>query len=425
MIFLLHAFWRFSFFFSDAIATTKPCTNLFYTFLQIVSKILHKKNLYIYKMERIEDIIHNIQNGKPVKHINMKVNNTTPFIYYLKKNIKIMDKKTIQTIRNFTKSGASLYVADDRGVTPFYLLLTALGWWFDKDISFILMDERPQTLVYPDGGMLTSPMHVILKTYEYGRLDESPNYPPRRILRFMLENRIIDEPTSKLANRCVEAIRHDAQGYVYDIIRTVRMTDADHEKILNELVLREIDLSTYPELIHPGAVTTKIVLHASIYRNPDALEMLLPHILEKKNEILDKHIMSTYNENPNTAIVKQIWLMLLATGAVVSEKTMKFLIQHNRYDLVQLLYNNGSRLVLPDEIPSVRKTYNWVRKEMERHEFIFMMAERNVVSVKKPRKNQRLSKSVARQTSRMPSELILQLHQLMSGRPFKRSRPES
>lgn len=372
-------------------------------------------------MERIKDIIHNIQNGKPVKHINMKVNDTTPFIYYLKKNIKIMDKKTIQTIRNFMKSGASLYVADDSGVTPFYLLLTALGWWFDKDISFILMDERPQTLVYPDG--MSSPMHVILKTYQDGRLDENPNYPPRRILRFMLKNRVIDEPTSKLANRCVEAIRNGADAYVQDIIKTVRMTDADHEKILTELVIRNMDLSTYPELIHPGAVTTKIVLHASVYRNPHALEILLPHILDKKNEILDKHIMSTYNENPNTAIVKQIWLMLLATGAVVSEKTMKFLIQHNRYYLVQLLYNNGSRLVLPDEIPSERKTYNWVRKEMERHEIIFMMADRNV-SVKKPRKNQHLSKSVARQTSRMSSDLLIQLHQLMSGRPFKRSRPE-
>lgn len=62
-----------------------------------------------------------------------------------------------------------------------------------------------------------------------------------------------------------------------------------------------------------------------MYRKPGILGLLLPYIMDKKNDLLDTFVRSTYNERPDNTVVNQCLGMILDTGAVASPSVMRII----------------------------------------------------------------------------------------------------
>jgi len=367
----------------------------------------------------LDQVIERVLEGKPTTHINLMVGNMTPLLLFLSNRTRSrsrpLDLDTIRLVNAFVDGGASLTLANDRGISPFHFLMMSLGLGLgeeeDKELIRLLMRSSGQLSKIPSNAR--TPLYILMnRFYANGALDDSTTrHPVRMLVHHLLTQGIIREPSSKLAIRCTEAIRADARALVLDILRSTHLDPNDLTKLLFDAAFRGREDIVRDLLDHKAPVDLKTASYTAVYRRPGILRLLLPHILDRKNELLDTFIRSSYNERPDNAVVKQCLEMILDTGAVASPSVMRMLITNNKMHLVRMLHDHGSRLVLPTEVPANPRTYNWVRGEMDRASIIGSMAAHDLPT-KKARRNQKLWKSVARQTSTLPRQLALQLQGL-------------
>jgi len=364
----------------------------------------------------LNQVIDRVLGGKPTTHINMMVGNMTPLLLFLsnrsRSRSRPLDLETIRVVNAFVDRGASLTLANDMGISAFHYLMMSLGIGMgeeeDKQLIRLLMRSSGQLSKIPSHAR--NPLYILMnRFYANGALDGSTTrHPIRRLVHHLLTQGIIQEPSSKLAIRCTEAMRADARAFILDILRSAHLDPDDLTKLLFDAAFRDREDIVQDLLDHKAPVDVKTASYAAVYRKPGILRLLLPHIMEEKDRLLDTFIRSSYNERPDNAVVKQCLEVILDTGAVASPSVMRMLITNNKMHLVRMLHEHGSRLVLPTEVPANPRTHNWVRGEMDRASIIGSMATHDLPT-KKARRNQKLWKSVARQTSTLPRQLALQL----------------
>lgn len=367
----------------------------------------------------LEDAMQGVLRKRPTAtHVNLMVNNLTPLLVFLQRNIVNgrLNKEAVKAVREFVDRGASLTLANDRGVSPFHLLVMSLALEDDVDIQTELLrilSKAKGRLVYPTTGR--TPLYVLMNRFYAGRALDGTTaaHPIRRLVRNIIKD-LTTEQSSKLRIRCIEAIRSDAAAFVKDVLESAHLDPDDLDKILTEAIIRDrIDLVSLL-LDHGAPVSETNVLLAAYYLHSKITEMLLKHIRDKDalDRIFSGLIRSTRNERPDNAAVNQCRRLFLDKNAVASPEVMRMLVAENNLHLVRLLHGHGSRLALPSQIPAKRRAYDWVQREIQRKLLIGAMSEHDM-GTKKPRKNQKLWKSVGRQTSTMPKQLVKELHQYL------------
>lgn len=361
-------------------------------------------------MRSLDEVIDGVLGGRPVVNIDRMVDDMTALLVFLDR--EPLSKQTIRGVHKFVDNGASLTLANSRGVSAFDVLISSLGMTdHDEDIIRLLMRSSGELTA-----STTKPLSLLMQRFYADRaLDGSTTrHPVRRLVHHLLTEGVIRESSSDLAIQCIRALPVDAMAFIVDIIRSARLDPDDLDRILFNAAWSDRE-DVVGHLLDKGApVSFKTAnYYASMARKPRILRLLLPYIMGRKNDLLDNLLRSSFNKRSDNPGVRGCLMLLLGTGAVASPSVMRMLISRNKLHLVRLLHQHGSRLVLPTEIPAKPRAYNWARGEMERASTIGRMATQDMMrTTSKPRKNQKLWKRVARDTATLPRQLILQLREL-------------
>jgi len=357
-------------------------------------------------MSAIDRVIDNVLSGRRPSNINLVDGNTTPLIRFLSRK-KTIDDDVIRSIHTFIEHGASLTLADHDGITPLYILISHLGHGHDDHIVRLIISQKPGHLSHDKA----SPLNMMMDHYKDNRLHDH-NHPIRRLLRSLLSKKIIVGP--EIALCCRRAIRLYGYSFVRDVLESIRLNPRDLESIMIEIILDNNDAATKAlaqDLLEHGAPISDYILEYTAYRRRHTLlDLFLSRVsMDKRNHVLDLFVKAFYNEKwKNVLPCLQVFFR---HGSTASPEVMRMLVSNNKLPLIRALYDHGTPLALPTQIPKSIRSYNWVRKEMQRATIIQSMITHNLPS-KKPRRNQAAWKSVARRTSQLPPDLLQQLRSL-------------
>jgi len=356
----------------------------------------------------IDRIIENVLSGRRPSNINLVDANTTPLIRFLSRR-KIIDDDVLRSVDMFVRNGASLTLADHDGMTPFYILVSGLGHGHDDKIVRLLLRNAQKLRHLPHDK--PSPLNMIMNHYKDNRLHDR-NHPIRRLLRFLLSKKIIVVPDDT-AICCIRAIRLYGYSFVHDVLESIRLDPRNLELIMIEIILDKhaATEALAQDLLEHGAPISDYILEFTAYRRRhDLLDLFLSRVpMDRRNHVLDLFIRAFYNEP--WKVILPCLQVFFRHGATASPDIMRMLVSNNKLPLIRALHDHGTPLALPTQVPQSIRSYNWVRKEMQRATIIQSMITHDL-PIKKPRRNQPTWKSVARRTSQLPPDLLRQLRSL-------------